>query len=49
MYLSLFMTLCYLNCSVGIPYKEAIIGCCDEVHPLAQVDLMFTGFQIQCL
>ncbi|KAL8117047.1 bifunctional 3-dehydroquinate dehydratase/shikimate dehydrogenase, chloroplastic-like isoform X2 [Apium graveolens] len=22
--------------SVGIPYKEAVIGCCDEVHPLAQ-------------
>ncbi|KAJ4956139.1 hypothetical protein NE237_012922 [Protea cynaroides] len=22
--------------SVGIPYKEAITGCCDEVHPLAQ-------------
>lgn len=22
--------------SVGIPYKEAVIGFCDEVHPLAQ-------------
>ncbi|XXG83317.1 hypothetical protein AAC387_Pa10g1100 [Persea americana] len=22
--------------SVGIPYKEAIVGCCDEVDPLAQ-------------
>lgn len=22
--------------SVGIPYKEAVIGWCDEVHPLAQ-------------
>lgn len=23
--------------SVGIPYKEAAISCCDEVHPLAKV------------
>ncbi|XP_043722523.1 bifunctional 3-dehydroquinate dehydratase/shikimate dehydrogenase, chloroplastic-like isoform X2 [Telopea speciosissima] len=22
--------------SVGIPYKEAVTGCCDEVHPLAE-------------
>ncbi|XP_042516886.1 bifunctional 3-dehydroquinate dehydratase/shikimate dehydrogenase, chloroplastic-like [Macadamia integrifolia] len=22
--------------SVGIPHKEAAVGCCDEVHPLAQ-------------
>lgn len=38
------MTLCFLEYSVGIPYKEAVIGYCDEVHPLAQVDLMFAGF-----
>jgi hypothetical protein len=23
--------------SVGIPHKEAAVGCCDEVHPLAKV------------
>lgn len=23
-------------CSVGIPHKEAAVGCCDEVHPLAK-------------
>ncbi|KAJ8898668.1 hypothetical protein K2173_004702 [Erythroxylum novogranatense] len=22
--------------SVGIPHKEAVVGCCDEVHPLAK-------------
>lgn len=26
-----------LHTSVGFPYKEAVVGCCDEVHPLAQV------------
>jgi hypothetical protein len=26
--------------SVGFPYKEAIFGFCDEVHPLAQVGLI---------
>lgn len=27
-----------INCSVGFPYKEAVMKFCDEVHPLAQVD-----------
>ncbi|GMN25216.1 hypothetical protein TIFTF001_000856 [Ficus carica] len=26
----------FVGFSVGIPYKEAVIGFCDEVHPLAQ-------------
>lgn len=26
--------------SVGIPYKEAVMEFCDEVHPLAQVDII---------
>lgn len=27
----------FLNCSVGFPYKEAVVQFCDEVHPLAKV------------
>lgn len=29
-----------INCSVGFPYKEAVMKFCDEVHPLAQVALI---------
>ena len=27
-----------MDCSVGFPYKEAVVEFCDEVHPLAEVD-----------
>jgi hypothetical protein len=30
-------TFCVDWRSVGIPHKEAAVGCCDEVHPLAKV------------
>ena len=32
-----FFPLFNETCSVGIPHKEAAVGCCDEVHPLAKV------------
>ena len=41
-----FFIIC-VNCSVGIPYKEAVTGFCDELHPLAQVGLFFmSNFEI---
>lgn len=43
------MPVLCMNCSVGIPYKEAVIEFCDEVHPLAQVDPNFLEFVFSCL
>ncbi|KAE8010114.1 hypothetical protein FH972_006507 [Carpinus fangiana] len=35
-FFSVYSSAEYAGFSVGFPYKEAIIGFCDEVHPLAQ-------------
>ncbi|PPS11880.1 hypothetical protein GOBAR_AA08753 [Gossypium barbadense] len=38
--------------SVGIPYKEAAIRCCDEVHPIAKsigaVNTILIGYNTDC-
>jgi 3-dehydroquinate dehydratase/shikimate dehydrogenase len=35
-FFSIYSSPDFAGYSVGIPYKEAVIGFCDEVHPLAQ-------------
>ncbi|XP_062144759.1 bifunctional 3-dehydroquinate dehydratase/shikimate dehydrogenase, chloroplastic-like [Alnus glutinosa] len=35
-FFSVYSTADFAGFSVGFPYKEAIFGFCDEVHPLAQ-------------
>ncbi|KAA8545023.1 hypothetical protein F0562_019760 [Nyssa sinensis] len=35
-FFSVYSSPDFAGFSIGIPYKEAVIGFCDEVHPLAQ-------------